>query len=250
MDPAGASRLETPDVTGLVVRAQQGDGMAREEILESYRSFAAAVASRQAGRSLDPSNDDELSVALLALNEAIDAYKPELGVPFQAFAVQVIRHRIIDYQRKQKKSQHVPLEIPDRQDEGDTSPAEERQAWQSYQQEVEVRERAEELLRYEEALSRYGISLDEMEEVCPKHRDTRQNLIRIARLLAERADLRAKLTKSGLLPIAELQRLTGASRKVLETGRKYIIAVALILMNDEFEQIRGFLDLTAGDGGD
>lgn len=71
MDPAGAPRLETLDVVGLVIRAQKGDAIAREEILESYRDFAAAIASRKAGRPLDPRNDDELSVSLLALNEAL-----------------------------------------------------------------------------------------------------------------------------------------------------------------------------------
>ncbi|MEW6447844.1 MAG: sigma factor, partial [Bacillota bacterium] len=82
-----------------VIQAQAGDSQAREKVLVQSQAFVARVAARYARRYLHWSNDDELSVAWLALNEAIDQFRPGSGTSFLAFAKVVIRRRLVDYFR-------------------------------------------------------------------------------------------------------------------------------------------------------
>ncbi len=53
-------------------RARAGDGWAREQIIGDYAPFARAAARRTVGRYVGP-DDDLASIALMALDEAIDA---------------------------------------------------------------------------------------------------------------------------------------------------------------------------------
>ncbi|MBC2723939.1 MAG: hypothetical protein HGJ97_14860 [Desulfosporosinus sp.] len=53
----------------------------------------------------------------------------------------------------------------------------------------------------------------------------------------------AHLQKHRLLPIKELELLTGIKRKVLEKGRKYLIALALILSEPDFYPLKIFMQL-------
>ena len=48
------------------------------------------------------------------------------------------------------------------------------------------------------------------------------------------------LTKNKCLPLKELELLTGIKRKVLERGRKYLIATILILSDPEFRSLKSF----------
>ena len=50
------------------------------------------------------------------------------------------------------------------------------------------------------------------------------------------------------LPIAELALRAGASRKMLETWRRYLIAVTLILSGD-YEHLREFVRIPTAQGG-
>lgn len=229
-------------------KAKEGDPVAREALISGHKSYIAAVASRFSRRSLDWSNDDELSIALLAFNEAVDTFNQRRGIPFLTYARVVIHHRLVDYFRRQAPEAQIPLQGYKEDDEL-VSPAEEQQALENYRAEMLVRERAEELERYERELIKFGVSLKELEEVCPKHRDTRLRLIRVARILAGQAGLVSQLRRTRQLPIKELIGLAGLSRKVLETGRKYIIAVALILIGEDFDHLRAFVRVQA-EGGD
>jgi len=51
-------------------------------------------------RHVEPENSEEYSVALLAFNEAINAYDEEKHSNFLVFSEQVINRRLIDYKEK------------------------------------------------------------------------------------------------------------------------------------------------------
>lgn len=93
---------------------------------------------------------------------------------------------------------------------------------------------------YTQKLLEYGISLDDLIKVSPKHRDTKQNLLRVAGVLAREQKLLEYLRKQKQLPLKELAALTGVSRRVLEKGRKYLIALVLILTEPEFFPLKRF----------
>ncbi|MGE5590122.1 MAG: sigma factor [Bacillota bacterium] len=230
----------------LLRHSQDGDEQAREELISRHRAFIRQAASRVCRRPLDWHNDDELSVSLLAFNEAIDTFNPEAGRSFLGHASMVIHHRLVDWFRRQPAQAPLLLDgaVPDEEgDDGAIAPLEAGPAASAYREQEDMADRADDLARYDLALRRYGTSLAELGVICPRHRDTRLSLQRAAARLASDAALMRSLTRKGQLPIKQLQGVTGLSRKVLETGRKYIIAVALILGTDDYTHLKGFIKL-------
>ena len=236
----------------LLGRSRSGDERAREELIEQHRGFIRQAAARVCRRPLDWHNDDELSVGLLAFNEAIDSYDPSAGKSFLGYAGVVIHNRLVDWFRRQPKVAALSLDaaLTDEEgEEGAAAPLEAGPAMDEYQRDREMADRADDLIRYDQALHRYGTSLVELGSVCPRHRDTRESLQRAGALLAADPALMQSLTRTGQIPMKQLESLTGLSRKVLETGRKYIIAVALILGTDEFSHLKSFLQMAAAPAG-
>jgi len=218
---------------------QTGCSTKREEIIEIFKPKILYWASSYCKRSLDWANDDELSIALTAFNDAIDSYEMEKGSNFSAYAKIVIKHRLIDFFRKEQKHKHMPLEI----DTEEFSLVEIRLATENYNREIERQEREQELKIYQQKLSEYGLSFTDLANSSPKHKDTKASLMRASHSLVNEESLVEKFQRTKRLPIKELMLITGLSRKVLETGRKYIIAVSLILLYEEFEYLRDFIEM-------
>ena len=82
-------------------------------------------------------------------------------------------------------------------------------------------------------MSGYMVSFEDLVKCSPRHRDTRRSLLLAARELADRNQLFSELKAKKKLPLMELEKLTGLSRKTLERGRKYIIAMALLINSRE-----------------
>lgn len=202
---------------------KKGDTRAREEIISSFRPFVARAAVKVCGRTLDW-DSDELSVGLIAFNEAIDRFDEKRGVPFPAFARLIIKSRIMDYLRKQTRHSAQSL---DDASQG-LSAFESVQAWGRYMEQEMAREREEEIAEYKKLISRFGISFDDLVISSPKHRDARATLLRISRDLAGDAGLFSQLMSTGKLPVLALSQLSGVHVKTIERGRKYIIATSMI----------------------
>ena len=224
--------LPMDDLDNLLNMATGGDAGAREKLLEACQPFVFKVASRLCNRSLEWGRDDELSIGLIALNEAVERYQRDLGVPFLAYARLVIRSRLIDYIRRQGREKETCVLIPD-DNFGGAGRAEITRALELHLDDVAAQERREEISAYGDMLKQYRITLGDLVKVSPRHRETRQTLLRVAHQLAESEALMARFKESKRLPLEELMRLTGVGRKVLERGRKYIIAVALILYHSD-----------------
>ena len=223
-----------------VRQAQTGNALTREELLAEHKAFIAGVASNYCKRRLDWKNDDELSISLIAFNEAIDTYKTESGKEFLRYAKMVIQHRLIDYFRQiSRLPPTYPLDSPE---EGLTR-IDAQQAWDHYQNEVIVQARADEIMTYQQLLDDFGISFSELVKICPKHKDTRQRLYKVAKVLTANEELIDYFQRYKQLPQKDLVQLSGVSRKVLETGRKYVIAVVLILLNKDLYHLRSYICL-------
>lgn len=93
-------------------QAQKGDELSRERLIRDHRTFVAEVCSYVCNRYLTWENDEELSVGLLAFDEAIDAYDLRGSLKFPAFAHTVIRRRLIDYFRSQARYNNELLASP------------------------------------------------------------------------------------------------------------------------------------------
>ena len=227
-----------------LISAKSGDALAREELIKSHKIFIIRVSSKVCNRYLTWNNDDELSIALIAFNEAIDNFDLHGGASFYSFVQMVIRRRLVDYFRKEGKHQHLALSPMNPEDE-ELSRYDMNISQEQYQEEQNNTQFAEVIENYVRVLSEYGVNLDDLVKVSPKHRDSKQTLIRVSLTLVHYPHLLSHLKKQKLLPIKELELLTGIKRKVLEKGRKYIIALVLILSEPEFYALKTFLQISS-----
>lgn len=234
---SGASPVER-----LLEPARQGDKQAREELLQAYQPLVLRIGAQLSGRFLQVGRDEEVSIGLLALNEAIDRYDPTRGAPFIPFAEVVIKRRLIDHYRRQKSGHEIPLSELAGDDEigGPVQAYEVQEATERFTREQEAADRREEIARYAKRLLEFGIRFTELVEVCPKHRDARDRALEAARLVANTASFADHLRSKKELPLKHLEQHVGVSRKTLERQRKYIIAVALIFL-EEFHFLKGYV---------
>ncbi|MFN8163297.1 MAG: SigB/SigF/SigG family RNA polymerase sigma factor [Solirubrobacterales bacterium] len=96
---------------------EQGDAVAREELVRRYLPFAKNLALRYRGAS--ESFDDLLQVANLGLVNAIDRFEPERGTPFAAFASPTILGELKRHFRDRVWTVRVPRGLHDRMAEVD-----------------------------------------------------------------------------------------------------------------------------------
>jgi RNA polymerase sigma factor len=222
--------------------ARAGDREARERLLAAYRPFVRRVAARAAGRYLVDGQDEEVSIGLIAFNEAIERYDGERGASFLAFAEMVIRRRLVDHYRSRGRQRDVPLSTYDREDEegfveNPIVRAADVDAWQRAE---EDEARRLEIEAYKAALAAYGIDLRTLVAASPKHADARASAQAAARQVAADPELWRQLESTRRLPIKELAERTGLSRKTLERQRTYIVAVAVALAGP-FEHLHAYL---------
>ncbi|MBB6731075.1 RNA polymerase sigma-I factor [Cohnella sp. CBP 2801] len=228
--PAADHEARTPEE--VVAAIQQGDEALRNDWIRQYQPFIAKTASRFGKRYIDPSRDEEFSIALAAFDEAIGSYSPEGGSSFLGFAGQVIQRRLIDYARKERRHlTAVPYSALQPQDDEAGSvlaKLEAKEALTVYSRERTAEERKEEIASLQAELAPFGVSFYDLSEQSPKHHDSREMLLGIGARLAQNAALFGMLVKKRQLPLKELSELEQVSRKTLERHRKYIIAVTLI----------------------
>lgn len=232
------------DMDEQIRRSKNGDHAAREDFLGNCKPFVYRVASKFSGKFLEWGRDEELAVALIAFNEALDRYREETGVPFLAYARMVMKSRLTDYRRRESRNAIAGMPLP--LDDDNSNGAVFTKSWEAYWEDAAHREREEEIKEFEALLNKYGVSFEDLVRCSPKHRDTRHSLMQAAVALAESNSLFQELRNKKKMPLTELERVTGVSRKSLERGRKYIIAVALLISRrEDFLFLSSYLKLPA-----
>lgn len=200
--------------------------LVREDFLRESQPFVRHVTNQVCQRSVDWGRDEELSEALIAFNEAIEHYEESRGVPFLAYARLLIKRRLIDYYRRQKVREALPL---DQEDVGQA--VEIHLGLHEFREQEQNQERAQEVREFTKVLALYGLSFNDLVKVSPKHRDTRETLLRVARILANDSELWDQVEKKKKVPMQALSFKSQVHPKVLERGRKFILAVAVLIAN-------------------
>lgn len=218
----------------LLSAARRGEKQAREELLRQYTPLILRVGSQVSGRFLHVGRDEEVSIGLLALNEAIDRFDPGRGATFISFSEMVIKRRLIDYYRRVRGQSEIPMsELESEDDEGNPlRSVEHKQAVEQFTKAREAEDRKTEIIRYARRLAEFGIRFSELVEISPKHEDARERAIEAARIVARNPVFSQHMQSRKELPLKQLEELVGVSRKTLERQRKYIIAVTLIMLED------------------
>ena len=80
-----------------------------DSLIEKHMPFIIKSISDTTGRYVSYENDEEISVGLLAVNQAIERYDNDKG-HFLSFAKLVISSRIKNYLKSENKHQHSSFE--------------------------------------------------------------------------------------------------------------------------------------------
>ncbi len=228
--------------TDTLVQIKQGNRLLRDDFISKYKPFILKVTSNALGKYIDIKNNDEYSVAMSAFNEAIDSYDLSRGYNFLLFCEQVIKRRLIDYLRKNKRGGR---ELPFSSFENSPELLEGHLINTDVSFEnIEVKD---EIAAYKIELKAYGISFMDLISSTPKHEDSRRLCIRIARILAEDESLFKSLVKNKSIPRNELKNKAKVHSRTIGNNRKYIIALTL-MMKSNLELSKRYLKSTEEGG--
>lgn len=215
-------------------RIKSGDSALKEEFIDKYKPFIRKSISSTLGKYIEAEGSEEYSIGLMAFNEAIDSFDLEKNSNFFKYCSVVINHRLIDFIRKHKNSNRtIPFSYLE-----STEGFEEKYLMSDSHYQYDMIEVKEEILLFENKLKKFNITLEELVINGPKHKDSRELCISIARVLADNNHLYAKMVRKKCIPLSELMQLINVNRKTVERNRKYIIAICIVLRSglDEIKE--------------
>ena len=212
----------------LIVEIQQGNSELRNRVLQEYHPFIKSVLSKVLNEYV-AEDHEYFTTGLLAFNEAMDRYDDHKG-KFLTYAAMVIKSRLIDELRKRNKREA-------REVEGE----EELQVIESPGFEKRLEDQLE-IEAFKGRIEAFGFDLETLIDTAPRHEKTREKAIEIARVLYQDEGLRRRFLQTQKLPARELKEKAGASRRVLQRSRNFIVAVFFILDSD-LEVLKKYLDL-------
>ena len=232
-----------------VLDAKTSDTL-RNDFIRDNKLFILAAACKSSGHYISES-DDEYSIALIAFNEAIDSYDESRGA-FRPFAAVVIRRRIYDYIRSENRfSNELSFEPTALTGEITEDSPEASLQMELRRREAEISEQntanrpegspvKDEIEAVQGLLARYGFSFFDLTECSPKAGKTKEACAAAVVCLLQNEVLLRKMRQSCTLPVKEMLKETGISKKILERHRRYIIAAAEIL-NGEYPLLAEYM---------
>ncbi len=232
--------MQAADINERVAAIKNND----EEInrfVDEYKPFIASCTEKLTGRYVRYGEDDELSIAMMGFVEAIKAFDNTKG-NFLSFSHNVIKRRLIDYYRKEKRHNNVislNTYLGEENEEYDLSSGE---SLEKYAQDRLGEYRRLELEQLGRELAEFEITFFDLVSVSPKQDRTHKVCSEIAGFLLSRSDLVRLIKEKKYLPVAEIISALNVPRKIVERSRKYIIAVVIIASGD-YQYIRDYVNI-------
>ena len=226
------------DLTDGAIRAKE-DKLYRNVFLQENTRFILSRAYAAVGHYVTES-DDEWSVALMAFNDAIDRFEPGKG-EFDGFAALVIRRRLYDYLRSERRFvneislEPYAIDADDFHEDDEVSSIAMEVRQKTVEQAFEgadERDITDEIASVGEVLAAYGFSFMDLADASPKAAKTKDGCARVVAAVLSNDFLRDKLRSQKALPIQDILVRVKVSRKLLERHRRYIIAAVEILDGD------------------
>jgi len=208
-------------------------------LIKKYKPFIFSTVKEFKGRYIDES--DELStVGMLAFKEAVDSFDPQKG-SFYSFAKKVIKLRLIDYYRKNKKRNEkiIPI-LEDVEYKNKLSKIEIDYSIEKYLKEEESKLRKEEIKEFIKELKEYDISLKELENLSPRKKQLKEMYYKTSEYVIQNKNLYNDFTQSHRLPAREILKTLRINRKQLDRGRKYIISL-IILKKGNYKMLSEYI---------
>lgn len=102
-------RLTLAQEQELARRAQQGEGAARERLLQANVGLVVGLARRVAGRALEL--EDLVQEGMIGLCDAVERFEPERGLRFSTYATYWIRQRVLRAANRQGRMVRLPDDV-------------------------------------------------------------------------------------------------------------------------------------------
>lgn len=209
-----------------------------DELIRQYIPFIRAEASKFLGK-LCTEQDDAYSIAMIAFHEAILGYSRERGA-FLNYAAMLIRNRLIDEYRREKRHQgHLSLDAQD-EDEDRTLLDQVADSRDHYEESHNLEATQQEIAELSAVMAQFGVTFSDVAEHTPKQDRTMEVCLAAIHYGMAQPELLEELLRTKKLPLTQLVKGSGGERKTLERHRKYILAMLLIQTNG-YEIIRGHL---------
>ncbi len=171
----------------------------------------------------------EYSVGLLALNEAIDKYNPEKSA-FSTFATMIIKNRVIDEIRREKKWDMAPIE------DHENSAIE-------HMPDFDLKEEIEEISN---ELEKFGITFEDLAESSPSHYDTRKRCIDVSEKTSQDEKVMGVMYRKLKLPVKELMEKFLETKRFIYGNKEYITCLVIVFYKN-FDNIKYWVQSTVRD---
>lgn len=193
----------------------------RNALIQEHFGFIIKTVSELTGRYVEVGNDDALSVALMAFDEAISRYDEDRG-HFLAFCKLVIKSRVLTHLQGENKGQ-AEVSLDDLQELG-FDPEDERPVSQTDMKlEIEA---------WKEDLADFEITLEKLADESPKHQDTRGRAIDISEASSKRRGITDHLFTKKRLPIRKMSQAFDVTEKVIKGSKTFIISVIVVFVKE------------------
>lgn len=208
------------------------DAETKNAFLAAQQGHILHLTARVLKRTVTMS-DDEWSIALIAVSEALDSYDESRG-NFWNYAALVIGSRLKDHFRSAAKDAEL-LVGPDAfdGDPGEDDPA--------MGLKIEVRDKTavvvdtalrDEIEAFGAELREYGIDLFDLPESAPRAAKTRAVCAELIKAFFTPPPLTDELKRTKNLPVKSMLGRVKVARKLIDRHRKYLVAAMLIKAGD------------------
>ena len=239
-----------PEDTSREAIEAKNDEAFLNKFIQKNKRFILASAYKALGRFVTE-NDDEYSIALIAFHEAVKSYEKEKG-DFNAFASLVIKRRLYDYKKSEKRflgevsvepsamGGDVDEDAPDMALHLEVRKKEAELSEQDTRFRPDVNPVKEEIEALQDLLSGYGFSFFDLTECSPKAEKTKKACAAAVAYMLGSDALVQKMRATRSLPAKEIMEKTKVPQKILERHRKYIIA-AIEILNGEYPLLAEYM---------
>lgn len=205
-----------------------------DRFLTEEQQHILRLTGKVLGKKIAP-GDEEYSVALSAVSEAVKSYDAEKG-DFWTYAAYVIKSRETNYYRKNARTAEHEFPVSPEIFEGDTAEDEADRALgmdisdkTAVVVDTALRDELDEL---DGVLQEYGIDFFDLVECSPKARKSKESCAEVIKAIFTPPPLMNEIIRTRQLPIKKIIERRNVSKKLIDRHRKYLISSAVILAGD------------------
>ena len=214
-----------------IQQCQSGNQEMRNILIKQYLPFIVKTTSYHLNQYIEVENNDELTIAMIAFDEAITKYDVTKG-GFISFAQKLIKNKLIDYQRTGDKELIVSYDDPHNTIGAHIA--------DTKNTETNIVEK-DELNAYELSLNRFGLSYENLIEHSPKHKKTRITAMSLGKKSSKEQLIVDKLYATKRLPITKVATKFRTTIKIIKRSKALITSV-IIAYTEKFETITNWIN--------